>query len=140
MVRQTLWVGAIIALLTSGCGEFRPVLPDGSDTMPGTGDAMTTNDGEDSNPPAVRLTVSNPSPLVNEEVLLSCVVTSGNSASVSFSFQSNAGRLSVNSTTGRAGFIVSESDFGTEFIFTCIATSAAGTSRPSNRLVVIPVG
>lgn len=107
--------------------------------------------------PAVRLQVSNPSPQVNDEVTLTCTVVRGDTAGVTYGFQSvdiphrvarharfkshpaylPDGRLFVNHATGTATFIVEESDVGVAFNFTCTATNEAGTSRPSNQQVII---
>lgn len=117
-------VGFVELVLVAGCGL--PVSNnDGTDPM--TGDI-----------PVVRLTLSNPTPQVNEEVILQCEIVTGGSPGVTFDFQPNDGRLFVDRATGTATFIVEGSDIGVAFSFTCSATNNVGTSEPSNELVIVP--
>ena len=85
----------------------------------------------------MRLEVSNPTPQVNEEVILTCLVVNGDSGGVTYAFQPANGRLFVDNAAGRATFIVEAADVGVAFTFTCTATNEAGTSQPSNQLLII---
>ena len=87
--------------------------------------------------PRVRLTVSNPSPQLSEEVLLVCSDVPGSPSSDMFAF-SPAGLLSPTGTPGQAVFIVSQSDIGVEFAFTCTGRNDSGTSLPSSPQSFIP--
>ncbi len=111
-------------LLASGCAL---PIPRNGGTDPAAGDV-----------PVVRLTLSNPSPQVGEEVILRCEVVTGGSLGTTFAFQPDEGRLFVDRATGSASFIVEGSDIGVAFSFTCSATDDTGTSEPSNEQVIIP--
>jgi hypothetical protein len=112
-------------------GVFAPSPDDGSDGGDTNGPGV----------PAVTLTVSNPTPQLNETVVLQCSVIGSAGETVTFAFQPDDPRLIVNPTTGTASFVVQESDVvGAGLTFTCTATSAGGTSPPSNEVVIIPTG
>ena len=77
--------------------------------------------------------------MVNEEVLLRYTLTTGTPAGLSYALEPTGFLVGVNPVSGTAAFIPSAPDVGTEFRFTCTATSNAGTSEPSNAQVVIPL-
>jgi len=105
----------------------------------GTGDGSSGNGSDTGNGvPVVVLSVSNPTPQVNEEVTLTCSIVTGTPNGVTFDFQPEGGSLIVNHSTGLALFIVSESDAGTALTYTCTATNTNGTSRPSGQVIIIP--
>jgi hypothetical protein len=113
-----------------------PPLPNGSGdgSPPGGGG----NGGGSDQVPLVSLQASNTTPQLNEQVVLQCSIVSGGNGSVRFAFQPTFGRLVVNANTGRATFIVSETDVGVSIHFTCTAEIDAGTSDPSNEVVITP--
>ncbi len=131
----------VLLALGAGCIELQLALQGvvpGFDGRPPT----TDRDGEpddrpEGNIPVVRLDVSNPSPQVNEEVVLTCSLVGDDAAGVRFDFQPADGRLFVNRTRGTASFIVEETDIGVAFALTCTATNETGTSGPSNQQVII---
>jgi hypothetical protein len=134
----------VIGALATGCIELRAALQGALD---GTGrDGAPINDSGDEPPdddavgdvPAVMLIVSNPTPVINEEVLLSCLVTNDVSGPVSFDFQPASGRLFIDPQRGTASFFVEQSDLGATFVFTCTATNENGTSPLSNEQIVSP--
>jgi hypothetical protein len=88
--------------------------------------------------PTVTLRASNQTPGLGEEVVLRCSIVSVDSSPATFAFQSSFGRLSVDEQAGTARFTVEESDLGTEITATCTATNDFGTSRPSNRVTILP--
>ncbi len=141
-----LMIAAVVyAVLLDGCVPIqaisvRPASSGGDDAPPSDGDnsgADNTGDGPNGIP-VVSLSLSNPNPQPNEQVLLSCAVVGESDGDVTFDFQPSSGRLFVNERAGSALFIVEESDIGTAFSFTCRATSEQGTSAPSNRQVILP--
>ena len=110
---------------------------DGGDGSPG-GDSQSPDGDASDALPTVRLDVTNTSPQPNEEVRLTCRLTSGNAVGATYAFQSSGANLTTNAIAGTASLIVSESDAGTEIRVTCTATTDQGTSLPSNRQVIIP--
>ena len=110
-----------------GQGSSDGTLPDGGGSGPGNGGTG----------PAVSLRVSNPTPQLNEEVILTCVLVDGSGANVTFDFQSAGGRLLVDHNAGTARFIVQESDVGAALTFTCTASDESGTGNRSNSLTII---
>ncbi len=127
----------------AGCIELQQALQGGSGDSSGEGPHTPTNDTEpDEQPgsevPVVRLSISNPAPQVNEEVLLTCSVVNGDTGGVTFDFQPTDGRLFVNHTMGTATFIVEQADIGVAFAFTCTATTMDGASQPSNEQLIVP--
>ena len=77
------------------------------------------------------LEISNAVPAVNEEVILRCSSTGADPATTTFTYQPTTNRLSVDETTGIARFVVSESDVGGTFTFTCTAHTVVGSTEPS---------
>lgn len=146
MIDRLLTVLVLLAALAGGCVELGILLqgafPDGSTGESGSGGSNGDNFPPDSNgtdgPPDVRLTVSNPNPLVGEEVVFTCELVDGDSQGATFAFQPVADRLLVDARAGTASYIVDQSDIGVEMAVTCTATSASGTSDSSNQQVVIP--
>ena len=139
----------LLVLLTcfcfvGGCIELQAILagvyPDtGDGPPPANGDGGTPSDGTSGDRPVVTLTVSNNNPVVNEEVLLRCSLTTGDPAGLRYAFEPAGFLVGVNPVSGTAAFIPSAPDAGTEFRFTCTATTDAGTSEPSNTQVIIPL-
>ena len=131
-----------LAMLLGGCTVMQYPLngnaPDATD-----GGSNGDDDGVPDGPnggdvPVVTLRVSNPVPQVNEQVVWTCSVVGGDAGGVAFDFQPASRRLMVNTTTGRATFIVQETDVGVAFAVTCTATNEHGTSEPSNEQMIIP--
>ena len=136
---------SILACLLGGCVEILAALngslpQNGGGTSPLDGDGGTPVDGPDGDLPVVTLTVSNPNPMINEEVLLRCSPAGGTGTGLTYAFQPAGLLVGINPGAGTAAFIPSEADAGTEFSFTCTAANEAGTSDPSNRQVIIPTG
>ncbi len=132
----------VLLALGAGCIELQlalqGVVPGSIDGRPPTTDRdAEPDDRPEGNIPVVRLDVSNPSPQVNEEVVLTCSVVGGDAAGVRFDFQPADDRLFVNRTRGTASFIVEETDISVSFAFTCTATNETGTSGLSNQQVII---
>lgn len=132
-----------LGALEGGCIELQHTLQ--GTAQDSTGGGLSANgdddtpDGQiDGNVPVVALSVSNPVPQVNEQVVLTCSVVSGDAGGVTFDFQPATGRLIVNRTTGTATFIVQETDIGATFAFTCTAANEQGTSEPSREQMIIP--
>ena len=134
---------ASLACLLGGCVEILAALngslpQNGGGTSPLDGDGGTPGDGLDGDRPVVTLTISNPNPMINEEVLLRCSPAGGTGAGLTYAFQPAGLLVGVNPGAGTAAFIPSEADGGTEFRFTCTGTNEAGTGDPSNVQVIIP--
>ena len=134
---------SLLACLLGGCVEILAALnggfpQDGGGTSPPDGDGGSPGNGTNGNTPVVTLTVSNPNPTVNEEVLLRCSPAAGSNRGLTFAFQPAGLLVGINTSGGTAVFIPSEADVDTEFLFTCTGTNEAGTGEPSNTQVVIP--
>lgn len=86
---------------------------------------------------AVELMVSNETPEVGEEVVLTCVVTSGSPEGVMFAFQPESERLVVDAEAGRATFVVDESDVDIAFEVQCAAENTAGQSAASETVTIV---
>lgn len=134
----SILVVSCAALGLLGCGVTTPLPPlpngNGDGSPPGGGG----DDGGNDQVPLVSLQASNTTPQLNEQVVLQCSIVSGGSGSARFAFQPTSGRLIVNANTGRATFIVSETDLGVSSPFTCTGENDAGTSDPSNEVVITP--
>ena len=162
MRNATLGVLALAVVTTSGCVELAALLtgdlvrvapgsdasanPSGQNPANGTeppdaDDGTPTGGGDvnQSDRPTVRLSVSNPSPLPNEEVQLRCTLQSGSTDGLIFAFQPTTARLTVDRQQGTASFVVDQSEVGIETTFTCTATNSAGTSPVSNPATIIAV-
>ena len=144
MVRTALIVLAFLAFaaLGTGCAELQVILQAILDPSTANGSGEDGGDGADGSAiPVVTLTVSNPTPQLNEEVILRCSVVGDGDGPVTFDFQPDDPRLVVNQSAGTASFVVQETDIsGAGFAFTCTATTTAGTTLPSNEVVIIPTG
>ncbi len=120
--------------LTGGCIGFG---------VPGPIDGTPPPDGNGPDPGgnganlAVTLRVSNPNPQPNEEVILTCALVNDSGANVTFDFQPQDGRLSVDHDAGTARFIVDESDVDVAITFTCTASDENGPGNRSNSLTII---
>lgn len=134
-----------VVLLSSGCLEFGALV--GQALTDGTGGSFGSDgllDGQDGDSggsggiPVVGLSVSNPTPQLNEQVVLTCTLVSGSAAAVTYAFQGGQGRLIGNAGSGTASLIVDASDAGRQFTITCTATTTAGTSEPSSPQTIIP--
>lgn len=129
-------------LIAAGCIELQNALQPKEPSPPGDGSTpvepdVPTDGDTPSEVPVVILTVSNPTPVVGEEVLLTCSLVGGDPSEVTFDFQPSSSRVVVNRQAGTARLIVDLSDAGTAFTFTCTATNQAGTSEPSNPQTII---
>lgn len=122
-VRSLLSCLLLTAFAASGCVEF----------------ALPPSDGDSGDPPVpvATLSVSNPTPQVNEEVVLTCSATGGGDG-VTFAFQPLTSRLQVDERRGTASFIVDETDVGIALSVTCTATNEHGTSARSNAQLITP--
>ena len=136
-------VAAALGVFLGGCVAIQDILVQA--TSGGRDDVPTTNgddgdSGDNGEPaevvPVVSLSVSNPTPQVNEDVILTCTADGGNNG-LTFDFQPAIGRLFVNDRTGIATFTVDESDVGQAFSFTCTGTNDQGTSEPSNEQMIL---
>ncbi len=126
---------ALVTLALASASCFGPgviVPPNGNDD----GEPPDGNGGNP-DPPEVRLTVTNPAPLPNETVVLTCSVVNDADGPFEFTFEPTFGRLIVNASTGQASFIVDASDAGIAFEFRCRASNDAGSGPASNRVIVI---
>lgn len=131
-----------------GCFELAQIISDSNNPIFNLGDSGLPTDGfsgddggsSGGEAPVVSLRASNTSPAVNEEVVLTCLLTRGDRVNLEFGFQPNSGRVVVDPTVGTARLIITEADLGASFSFTCSATNAFGTSPPSNRVLIIPFG
>lgn len=133
-------LAAALGVFLGGCVAIQDLLVQATEGV--RDDVPTTNgNGEDGGNggngepadgvPVVSLSVSNPTPQVNEDVILICIADGGNTG-LTFDFQPAIGRLFVNDRTGVATLTVTESDVGQTFSFTCTGTNDQGTSEPSN--------
>jgi hypothetical protein len=132
----------LAAPMTGGCVEISywltgnlPGNPDGGSGGNGNGNIM--DNGNTAARFAVRLTASNITPVVSEEVVLNCAVEAGSSAGATFSYEPMSTRLIVDTMTGRATLIVSEPDVGVAFMVRCFAENALGDTAASNTLTII---
>jgi len=109
---------------------------------PGTGGDEPSGGGDGGGPvdqvPVVSLQASNTTPQPNETIQLQCSVTAGGGETIRYTFQPTFGRLTVDENSGRANFIVTDTDVGVTLRFTCTAQNEAGTSAPSNEVVITP--
>ena len=94
MIARLLMCVLVLPVLAGGCVELGFILQEGISGGTTGGSGSGEVDGDNSAPgsdavadvPVVRLGVSNPSPLVGEEVLFTCAVFDGSAASVTFAF------------------------------------------------------
>lgn len=143
MSTRILLLLSVLACLMGGCIEIFAALygrlpGNGGGGGPTDGNGIPPGNGQDGETPVVTLTVSNPNPMINEEVLLRCSSTGGTGTGLTYAFQPAGPLVGINPGAGTAAFIPSEADVGTEFSFTCSATNEAGTSEPSEPRVIIP--
>lgn len=142
--RIRAWVLPVLcgALVTApGCVELGLIPPpDNGGTIP-DGNGGGNGNGNGSAVPQVRLTASNVTPQLNEELILRCELTNDVREEVEFSFQGSgtaANRLQVDEQSGVARVIIQETDLGVTATFTCRGTSTSGTGRTSNSVVIAP--
>jgi hypothetical protein len=138
--------------LTPGCFDVNPAGPrpdgDGDVNNPdGGGNGGDDPDGDTPDDadtvPQVRLTVSNVSPQPGEELQLTCDVTSGSSAGVTFEFAPEPAGMVVDDQAGTAYLLIEDIDVGIAYSFTCTGTNSAGTGPASDAVLVVasaPVG
>ena len=125
-----------LAVAVVGCVSL--VVPTDSGGPGGTG-FPDDGDGGGEAVPTVRLSVSNVTPQLFEEVVFRCEVSSGGNG-VTYDYQPASARLTVNHAAGTALLIVSESDLGTAMSITCTGENAAGVGPASNSVTVTPAG
>ena len=145
MKSSLLIVMFFMAVFAPGCVEIQTLLSgvgaDDGGSLPSDGGGSPPGDGGSAiGLPEVTLTVSNPNPSTNEEVLLICRASDPTQVVSSFAFQPTIDLIEVNRFRGTATFIPSAADAGTEFNFTCSGTNESGTGGPSPPQLVIPVG
>ncbi len=129
-----------------GCIELEQLITGQDGSLFGSGDSALPTDGASNGGggigtgdlPVVSLRASNTSPAANEEILLTCLLRSGDREDLVFSFQPRSARIVVDRSRGTARIVVTEADIGASFTFTCSATNAAGTGSPSNAVLIIP--
>ena len=128
----------LVAALSPGCVELGLITPISLDGTPDGFPSVDTPDTDSPTLATVSLSVSNPTPQINEEVTLTCRVTNGAVDGVTFAFDGAPGRLIIDRNRGTASFITQESDAGVAFNFTCTATNDVGTGpRSAARLVIV---
>ncbi len=127
--------GAWICWLAVGCAVNIPPPSGGGN---GNGGPQNGGGSDGSGRPVVSLIVSNTAPQVGEQVFLRCVIESGEEGTPRFAFDSVLTRLNVNTDTGRADFIVSESDVGTAFQVSCSVSNELGESDASDAVLITP--
>ncbi len=125
------------AALSPGCIELGIITPISVDGTPDGSTNADTPDPDNPAPPTASISVSNPTPQINEEVTLTCRVTNGASEGVTFDFDGAPGRLIIDGNRGTANFITQESDAGAAFSFTCSATNEFGAGPASASVLVI---
>ena len=135
-----LWV---LFFTAAGCIELQDALLSGGGRSSDgglwpSGPDDSGNGNGPSGVPVVALGVSNPNPLVGEEVLLTCSLVAGDPTGVTFAFHPVHPRLLVNPQAGTAELIIEQPDVGSELAFTCTASNETGTSEPSNEELIIP--
>jgi len=129
-------LGLVAGCFDAGPGGPRPGGDDGTTTPdPGDGDPDQSPDGEVASP-TVRLTASNVTPQPGEELQLTCQVTGGSAAGVSFDFAPELGRLVIDRQLGTASLVIDEVDVGIPYSFTCTGTNSAGVGPTSNTVIV----
>lgn len=85
----------------------------------------------------LRLSISNPSPGVGEQVFADCEVVAGDTIGLVFSFQPADARLVVDGLNGTATWIVDQADVGIAISLTCRATAPDGSSAVSPIALII---
>ena len=135
MVRRLAVTALLVCLVSAaGCSVVLRALQDAIQDSDRDG-----SDTDGNGVPRVVLIVTNPTPQLNEQVVLQCSVLGADTRETTFGFQPDDGRLWVNHTAGTASFVIEETDVGGPGLtFTCTATNAAGTSEPSNQVVIMP--
>ncbi len=108
------------------------------------GSPANGGNGDDTQPPGtipaftVTLGVSNSTPQINEEVIFRCTPSGDIGQGASFSFQTADVSLQVNTASGTATFIVTESELDLSVDITCTATDAEGNTATSTRVTIFP--
>ena len=139
-------IATCLTLPSLGCVELVQLISDQDGPLFSSGDSALPTDGASNGGggigagdlPVVSLRASNTSPAANEEVLLTCRLSSGDREDLVFSFQPRSARIVVDRSRGTARIVVTEADIGASFTFTCSATNAVGTGSPSNAVLIIP--
>jgi hypothetical protein len=131
---------AAFCSLPAGCVELGIIPPPDN----GGGDPPGNNNGndntDDENMPRVRLTASNLTPQVDEEVTLRCVLTNEAPEPIVYEFQAAGGpigRVQVDELRGTATFIVQQPDIGVAVSVTCTGTNEFGEGPPSTAQVIV---
>lgn len=138
-----LFGACVLSLALTGCVElaslFTGVIAD-NERAGSRGDGTPISGGvpDSDAQPRVQLSVSNTSPFVGEELDFRCSLEGGDLDGITFDFQSNSDRLTVDAQRGTATLIVDQSDVGVEIAVTCTAIAFDGVSEPSNVVIVIP--
>lgn len=140
---------AAAAVLTSGsaCVEIAGLLGvEGVGSDPGGGgggggDGDTPDGGGDGTDDAlaVRISASNVTPVVGEEVLLVCALVSADDAGVSFSFEP-ANLLITDGTSSSASLIADASLIGQAISVTCRARMGGDEGPPADPVTVTVTG
>lgn len=112
-----------------GSGNGTGGAPDNGDNSP---------DGDTGGVPVVRLMASNVSPQTGEEVVLNCDLISGSTQNLVFDFRPRSSRLIADVRSGRAIFVVDQTDIGIAQTFTCSASNVNGNGNASNLVTFIP--
>ncbi len=116
-----------------------PVLPGDGSGSNGDGGSGGGGSGGGGSPTPItaQLNVSNPSPGLGEEVVLTCAVSPTPDGTLTYSFEP-MDRLSVDARRGTARFIVDATDIGPSFSFRCSATDGEALTVRSPVRSVIP--
>ncbi len=143
MLRHALVLLLSLGLAFGGCIELQALIegrfpPSDGTPVDGGPDGLPGGNGNNGDPFVVRLSVSNPTPQVSEQVFLGCEVTQGDPEGVVFDFQPSSGRLAIDSDQGVASFIVQETDIGQASSFTCSARNALGQTATSSPAIITP--
>ncbi len=136
----------VVLGFTTGCIELQEalqgalieVLAGGAPGLPTDGDAPSDDPDAADSILVVTLSVSNPTPQLNEQVQLRCTAAGGDTSDVTFDFQPSAELVSIDRDAGTASLIIDAADLGTGLSFTCTGTNAAGTSARSSTQVILP--
>jgi hypothetical protein len=143
-LRMTIVLLALCASMVAGsiggCIELGIIPPpdDGGNGSPDNNNANDNGDGEDV--PRVRLSASNLTPQIDEEVTLRCIQTNDAPEATMYDFQAPGGptgRLQVDEERGFATFIVQEPDIGAAVTVTCTGTNEFGEGPPSTPQVIV---
>lgn len=137
-----LWLLLVAVSFSTGCVELGIIPPpdNGGIDPPGNGNTNGNDNGDDDGIPRVRLSASNLTPQVDEEVTLRCILTNDATEPILYQFQAGGGpigRVQVDEQRGTARFIVQQPDIGVAVSVTCTGTNEFGEGPPSTAQVIV---